>query len=56
MSEEYCSFKKGICPIASFTCFKGDEKWCAMADVLREKNKEEKEETNVILFKKREEV
>ena len=48
--DEYCSFKKCGCPIpprSSLTCFKGDEKWCAIAVALREKE-EEKQDNQII--------
>jgi hypothetical protein len=51
--DEYCSFRKCGCPIppkSLFTCFKGDEKWCAIAVTIRKKQKEENQEDKVILL------
>lgn len=53
--DEYCSFKKCGCPISpksSFTCFSGDEKWCAIAAALREKQEKEKEDDKIIFLRR----
>jgi hypothetical protein len=37
--SKYCSFKKNGCPHppkSQYTCFRGDENWCAFAIGLRE--------------------
>jgi len=50
MDEEYCSFKKDGCPVPSsspYTCFKGDEKICTIAIIIKTKLKKTTEERGV---------
>lgn len=51
--DEYCSFKKCGCPVpprSSFVCFKGDEKWCAIAVGLREKQEKDSKDDKVMIL------
>jgi hypothetical protein len=48
-NEEFCSFKKDGCLVPShsdWTCFKSDEKFCGIAVLIKERQKEKAKSDN----------